>query len=85
VTSSHLWMAGRVGTAQQLRSEIRGKKVGQQVTLDVYRIDLTGHGKMIQVRVKPAEWAEPAMTLASAEGGPPPRVLSPAWALRFTL
>jgi serine protease Do len=60
----------RVGTAQQLRSEIRGKKVGQQVTLDVYRIDLTGHGKMIQVRVKPAEWAEPAMTLASAEGGP---------------
>ena len=55
----------QVATAQQLRSEIRGKKLGQAVTLDVYRSDLTGHGKMVQVQVRPAEWAEPATTLAA--------------------
>jgi serine protease Do len=59
-----------VATSQQLRSAIRGKKVGQAVTLDVYRSDLTGHGKMLQVSVKPAEWAEPAMTLASIKPSP---------------
>jgi serine protease Do len=59
-----------VATSQQLRSAIRGKKVGQAVTLDVYRSDLTGHGKMLQVSVKPAEWVEPATTLASIKPSP---------------
>jgi serine protease Do len=64
-------VAGRpVGNAQQLRGEIRGKKPGQPVTLEVYRSDPTGHGKMIQVVVKPVEWAEPANTLASARRSP---------------
>jgi serine protease Do len=56
----------QVATTQQLRGEIRGKKSSQFVTLDVYRSDLTGHGKMIKVQVEPAEWIEPAATLASA-------------------
>ena len=59
-----------VATSQQLRSAIRGKKVGQPVTLDVYRSDLTGHGKMIQVKVKPVEWVEAATTIASAKPSP---------------
>ncbi len=56
----------QVATAQQLRGEIRGKKFGQLVTLDVYRSDLTGHGEMVQVQVRPAEWVEPDTTLATA-------------------
>jgi serine protease Do len=56
----------QVATAQQLRGEIRGRKLGQTVTLDVYRSDLTGHGKMIKVRVQPVEWVEPTPTLAGA-------------------
>src|ERR1017187_1195517 len=59
-----------VATSQQLRSAIRGKKVGQAVTLDVYRSDLTGHGKMLQVKVKPVEWMDPATTLASIKPSP---------------
>src|SRR5207245_629572 len=53
-----------VNTAQQLRNEIRGKKIGQPVTLDVFR-----NGKNIQVNVSPAEQAEPTITLASARRG----------------
>jgi serine protease Do len=60
----------QVATTQQLRGEIRGKKSGQPVTLDVYRSDLTGHGKMIKVQVEPAEWVEPTATLASARRSP---------------
>ena len=59
-----------VATAQQLRGAIRAKKIGQPVTLDVYRSDLTGHGKMIQVKVKPVEWVEAATTIASAKPSP---------------
>src|SRR5205085_3961481 len=45
-----------VGTPQQLRGEIRGKKIGQPITLDVARPDSTGTAKMIKIKVKPAEW-----------------------------
>src|ERR1051326_3250884 len=47
-----------VSTAQDLRGEIRGKKIGQPVTLDVFRSDHAGEGKMVKVKVKPAEWVE---------------------------
>jgi serine protease Do len=42
-----------VSTPQDLRSEIRGKKIGQAVTLDVVR-----NGKNLRLKVKPAEWVE---------------------------
>ncbi|MCX6928349.1 MAG: trypsin-like peptidase domain-containing protein [Verrucomicrobia bacterium] len=60
----------QVATAQQLRGEIRGRKIGQLVTLDVYRPDPTGHGKMIQVTVRPSEWIEPPTVIASTRPSP---------------
>jgi len=42
-----------VSTAQQLKNEIRGKKIGAPVTLDVHRF-----GKDIRVKVKPEAWPE---------------------------
>lgn len=42
-----------ISTPQDLRGEIRGKKIGQPVTLDVVR-----NGKNMQVKIKPAEWVE---------------------------
>jgi len=49
-----------VGTAQQLKNEIRSKKIGQNVTLDVHR-----GGKNIKVKVKPDAWPEDAIPVAS--------------------
>jgi len=72
-----------VATPQQLRGMIRTKKVGQLVTLDVFRSDLTGHGKLIQVKVKPAEWVEPAATVASV--GRSPSAESPVAGLGVTV
>jgi serine protease Do len=54
-----------VSTPQQLRAEVRGKKIGQPVTLDVFR-----QGKNIQVKVSPAEWSEPAPAVAKASRSP---------------
>jgi len=42
-----------VSTAQQLKNEIRGKKIGVPVTLDVHRF-----GKNIKVKVKPEAWPD---------------------------
>lgn len=42
-----------VSTPQQLRNEIRPKKINEPVTLDVFR-----KGKTIQVAVKPGEWID---------------------------
>jgi serine protease Do len=42
-----------VSTPQDLRGEIRGKKIGAPVTLDVVR-----NGKAMQLKIKPAEWVE---------------------------
>lgn len=50
----------RVSTAQQLRAEIRGKPIGQPVTLDVLR-----DGKTAQIKVKPGEWVAPPVELAA--------------------
>jgi serine protease Do len=48
-----------VSTPQQLRGEVRGKKIGQPITLDVFRPDSEGAGKALQIQVKPGEWQEP--------------------------
>lgn len=49
-----------VSTAQQLKNEIRGKKIGSPVTLDVHRF-----GKNIKVKVKPEPWPEEMPSFAS--------------------
>jgi serine protease Do len=43
----------RVSTAQQLKNEIRGKKIGSPITLDVHRF-----GKNIKVKVKLEAWPD---------------------------
>ena len=53
----------RVGTSQQLRSELRSKKIGQPVTLEVFR-----QGKVIQIKVAPGESVE--ATVVSAKPTP---------------
>jgi serine protease Do len=52
-----------VSTAQQLRNELRGKRIGQPVTLQVFR-----QTKSIEVKVATGESAEPA--LAGSKRGP---------------
>ena len=47
-----------VATAQQLRNEIRSKKIGSVVTLDVHRLDSQRLGKNIKVKVRPEAWPE---------------------------
>jgi serine protease Do len=49
-----------VATAQQLKNEIRSKKIGQNVTLDVHR-----KGKSIKVKVKPDAWPDEAVPVAN--------------------
>jgi len=49
-----------VSTPQELKGEIRGKRIGQPVTLDVFR-----GGKTVQIKVKPAEWVDPLATVLS--------------------
>lgn len=42
-----------VGSAQELRNELRGKKIGQPVTLKVFRED-----EQLTIRIKPGEFVE---------------------------
>ena len=49
-----------VTTPQELRNEVRGKPIGQPVTLDVFR-----EGKSIPVKVNPAEWVQSAARVAA--------------------
>ena len=55
-----------VSTAQQLKNEIRSKKIGEPVSLDVHR-----NGKNIKVRVKPEAWPD-ENTLLTGRRGPSP-------------
>ena len=54
-----------VGTAVQLKNEIRGKKIGAPVTLDVYR-----SGKNIKVKVKPEAWPDDTIPVVNKTPGP---------------
>lgn len=49
-----------VATAQQLKNEIRSKKIGQNVTLDVHR-----NGKNLKVKIKPDAWPDDAVPVAN--------------------
>jgi serine protease Do len=54
-----------VGTPQDLRGEIRGKKAGEPITLDVVR-----DGQPLQVKVSPQLWVDPdAATQVSTQRG----------------
>ena len=52
----------KVATATQLRNEVRTKKAGSAVTLDVYR-----KSKQLQIKVYPAVWPEPAKPPGKSE------------------
>lgn len=52
-----------VSTVQGLKNEVRGKALGKDISLDVYRPELKKH---IKVAVKPGEWIDPA-TVAAAD------------------
>jgi serine protease Do len=54
-----------VATAQQLKNEIRSKKIGTAVTLDVHRA-----GKNIKIKVKPDAWPEDATMVVNKRGFP---------------
>jgi serine protease Do len=49
-----------VASAQQLKNEIRGKKIGAPVTLDVVRF-----GKSMKIEVKPEAWPDEATPVAA--------------------
>jgi serine protease Do len=51
-----------VATDKQLQNEIRRKKIGQQVTLEVVRIDAERAEKRLKIQVKPGELPETTFT-----------------------
>jgi serine protease Do len=51
---------------QQLRTEIRGKKIGDPVTLEVFR-----NGQTSQIQISPGEWFQPSTMVARAHTSPP--------------
>ena len=61
-----------VGTAQELRGEIRGKPVGQPVLLEVFRPGNGGQGSALKLKVSPGEWVQPETTLVSVKKTPAP-------------
>jgi serine protease Do len=53
-----------IGTAQQLRNQVRGKPIGQPIMLQVFRPNTGGDGKVVQISVSPAEWVEAPVVAA---------------------
>jgi serine protease Do len=49
-----------VATVQQLKNEVRSKKIGEPVTLDVHRF-----GKNLKLKIRPEAWPEPGTTVVS--------------------
>ena len=49
-----------VGTVQQLKNEVRSKKLGEPVTLDVHRF-----GKNLKLKIRPEAWPEPGTTVVT--------------------
>ncbi len=56
-----------VATAQELRNQVRSKKPGSTVTLEVVRA-----GRPVQVQVQPEPWPETSVTAAPRRPSPPP-------------
>src|SRR4051794_16545529 len=55
----------KVASAQELKNEVRSKKIGQSVTLDVYRMVDASHGKSIKVKLNTAAMPEKILEVAS--------------------
>jgi serine protease Do len=53
-----------VSNAIELRAAVRSKKVGTNLTLDVYRLEDFRKGKNIKVKVKSAEWLQQNVQVA---------------------
>ena len=49
-----------VASVQQLKNEVRSKKLGEAVTLDVHRF-----GKNLKLKIKPEAWPEPGTTVVT--------------------
>ena len=61
-----------VTTPQQLRTAIRGKKIGMPVTLEVFR-----QGKTIPIKVSPIEWPDQTPPLVTkAKSAPAPKAVN---------
>ncbi len=65
----------RVATAQDLKNEIRGKKIGSTVTLDVARPEGASKVKNLKIKVQAEEWRDENLPVAnrhrdSGEGTP---------------
>jgi len=63
-----------VRTSQELKDEIRAKKVGHDVALDIFRPSSREGAKTIKIIVQPGEWVDTTVTasnleIAPAEGG----------------
>lgn len=54
-----------VASAQQLRNEIRGKKIGSVISLDVRRPEAGRRAELVQVKIKPQAWPAPATPVAA--------------------
>jgi serine protease Do len=54
-----------VETPQQLKNEIRAKKIGGTVNLEVHRLDKELKGKTVSVKVKPDAWRDEELQVAS--------------------
>jgi serine protease Do len=57
----------QVSTPQQLRASIRSKKLGQPITLEVFRNE-----KTLQVKVSPSEWVQPQITVTKTKSNVQP-------------
>jgi serine protease Do len=54
-----------VSTPQQLKNEIRSKKIGGTITLEVHRLDKNLKGNTVKVKVKPDTWRDEEVQVAS--------------------
>ncbi|HEY0455318.1 MAG TPA: trypsin-like peptidase domain-containing protein [Verrucomicrobiae bacterium] len=59
-----------VRTPQELKNEVRTKKVGQSVILDVHRLDESQHGKTIKVKLNTGAWPEDPMPVVAKRETP---------------
>lgn len=75
----------RVTTVQELRNEIRGKKIGQPVTLDVYRPQSAGDPKRLNVKVSPAELVDKPVEIVVKKNTPPKDAPAPTADLGLTV